>query len=334
MANSLANYTSEEGKKVAFLSMDLPFHGSGPTNPLFNDINYLSRWLKKIIVHYQQSGLPVYLVGHSLGSSLIHEYIRKYPRSGVKGVFSIAQTGPLNRSMSEINNQMMNGGLEQFMAANNQLKNEAGYEWVLRMWRQIDPIESKQQFDGRVFIISGDSDITNTPEALVELGSVYKDVELSIIKGAGHLDILKHTADGDSEKLVVKTMLEEIFGQEINKLTKGSTLSPAQQLFLLTSSDLFNSWLVSTYPKLMRFLNNSQKPNTQKNKIALKVLTQWKAWLLIFALKARSLASDQLAGEPKLLDKVKRILSKKTSKISINDIQTLLKFIKNSSNNV
>lgn len=73
------------------LSLDLPFHGEGPTDPTLKNLENFIDWFDRFLDKYSVKGQPIYLIGHSFGPSFIAEYLLRKPGK-VKGALLISPT--------------------------------------------------------------------------------------------------------------------------------------------------------------------------------------------------------------------------------------------------
>jgi pimeloyl-ACP methyl ester carboxylesterase len=279
-ANALANMG------YAVLSLDLPFHKSGSTDPKLVYPKKFNEYLDRLIQKYRVRGQPVYLAGHSFGPELAAEYLRRKPH-GVDGAVLISPATYTNALQDYF--VKVTSMATHFWGDTK--PNRVGANWggiiaSLRTWTnppsEKSPDPTIENPNLRVRVMSGawdeyfpgkldeNGEPTKEPrdyDPTPDFKRVMKNAEVTIEPGVGHYIFLHKDANGHD--VVLRELLavngDSIANEkEMKKEFNSRKFSSTEQLLQKFSKEpMFRTWMIETRGGEERaqkvFANENQK---------------------------------------------------------------------------
>jgi acetyl esterase/lipase len=262
--NTLANLG------YASVSVDMPHHANGPTDPKFDNAFYFMEWVRQIVLEVKKSGKPVYIAGHSFGPDVILEFATRYPKT-IDGVLALSPAGftkVLSKWYDKYTSKMVFGG--------DVAENEAGGTWAANVSSQFLWTKSKLKDPTivnpnlKIRILSGNREEYvpaplggpgNTPtgenyyNVKPVLQRLFKNATVTIEPGIGHY--LFDFVDVNGQNTVLRELMT-LLGEDPSKL-KGlyesvvkqrQTIHTSGQLARRYSQDsIFKAWADLNYGK-------------------------------------------------------------------------------------
>lgn len=304
---------------VDVVSLDYPFHGDGPKSAEFMNAEVFIAQMIKIIKFYRSSGKPIYLLGHSFGSTVIKEILFRSPEIAHGAILSSPGGGITPKLFRFYWDN------EKHIVANaysDDYINQQGGKWIDSMEAQfLSNKNVKTQNRIPVKIVSGDNDLLNTPELLADLKNSFTDADLQIYPGVTHL-IFKYK--GAEHNLLVEEMIAFIEGNQKIKLQYvKQVFDPIQEIRTYSAnSELFRQWL--------QIAKKNVSAITRDERAARGALKEWSLWYSqnLRETTEKLLATSSLQQFPaKSVDAIRALLLKKNSDFNEQDQQLLIQFV-------
>ncbi len=279
---------------VSMVAFDYPFHADGPRTDRYQNAREFMAMVFAIVRHYEKTGLPIYLMGHSFGPTVIQELLHQSPRN-VRGAIYLSPGGSLSPEQGVIYRQLVDSGdLPRYWDSIGIIEEPEGEPWSNRM-EDYFTANKGQNLNIRVPIelIAGKHDLYSTAETMALLAQRYPNMKVDLVDGAGH-DIFK--LRGRMEKYVTEKMIDfiereggimltEIFKpgnpEACNRRTLhrvyGEGISDLK--YYHANSALFRHWLADHKRVPMRvFLSDDRK--------ATGLMAEWRQDLKLMIVKA------------------------------------------------
>jgi len=305
---------------VSVVSLDYPFHGSGPTERKYFNVQDFKKMLFEIIKHYKSAGKPVYLLGHSMGPAVIQELLYDSPDL-VQGAIMLSPGGKTSALLLKHYQEQSALGLTQKERGEDAKVNLEGEQWSAAMGRDFKANKAARMKTQRpVLVIAGDHDSWSTPEILEDMVSRYPNASLEIVPDAGHL-LFK--VRGKTEKLFTERVLSFIEAHEGFTLKKAETRALPDTLrfqYYYENSSMMRAWFTTQHVLLRSCLVDEH--------VAQGILSRW-----FFDLKSylHDLAANKIgiltADTSPLVSRVRIILKLEAAQMTANDMDTLLSYL-------
>jgi len=251
-ANALRQYG------LSIVSPDYPFHANGPRDERYRNIEWTKGMLFKLIKHYKSSGLPVYLVGHSLGPLFIQELLHDSPKL-VQGAIMFSPGTLSAELLKYYRYQKATGVLDVIDGQELDLSDEA-LEWEEAIVRGAQTLHADIiPADVPVAMFAGNQDPFSTPQLLSSLAEKYPNANLEILWGKGH-----RFFEGGGEDLMLRKMFETIGKYEGDlPRQRARARHPFSIIrYYSENSEMFRHWFGNTETRpLSLFLNNEHAAN-------------------------------------------------------------------------
>jgi predicted esterase len=294
---------------VAQLSFDYPYHGEGPRDEKYYDLELFRKMVFQVIKHYKKTGLPVFLQGHSYGALVIQDILFLSPEL-VDGVVITSPGG-------NVTPELLEKYLIEFPPGQQGVAMKGcNFKFDLESDKWSEGLDGKTGVAGQmlsnksgatikslipVSIIAGDQDPYSTPDMIEAFAKRFSNANYEILKGFGHVTV--NEAPGIREKVpmdAVLNLVELKTGKKLNLSTEAAIRSDELFLYFLENSQGFKKYLQEieglNLNKTMRLYEN-------KNTFAIdSLLKRWNEFYLIQlwkALKTSSIAQERaLAMNP------------------------------------
>jgi len=252
---------------ISGVSLDLPFHGenkgSEKLRNMDNFMNWINQFVKKVRSEADQAGknIPVYMMGHSSGPSVIQEYVERYPKD-ITDFLLMSPAGDFHPALKYTYEKITTPG-EKFLEGEPVIENAAGGEWAGGLegqftWHKRNPFD---RIPGRMLIGEKDEWWPGNKDLAAKVGveqpyefdqplkyfqKKYPKMQITTIPGVGHMLFEAQTPKG--ENLVRKSILDMIGIPEKDRNPPGVGVSPGEKIALLyTTSPLFREWIGNRY---------------------------------------------------------------------------------------
>lgn len=236
--------------QVSTITFDYPFTGLGPTHAKFNQANEFKKMVFGIVKHYKKSGKPIYLFGHSYGSTLIKEILHDSPHIA-SGAILVSPGGNISSGLLEHSQKIIDdGSLLNALKTEGKAYYERGENWsegprkdkgVTRQFKSNQIL--KQPTTAPVLVMSGTQDIYSEPELVSALGQEFKNHRVKFYKGETHTSVF--TAKGIQDRKIIEDIIDFIAEnnkQKMNRLSSHESACVRAQYYY-QNSDLFKLYL-------------------------------------------------------------------------------------------
>lgn len=180
IANSLHRYG------ISLLSFDYPFHASGPRGEGYMGYGRSMAMFMKLVGHYRSNGLPVFLIGHSMGPSIIQEILRLSPKAA-DGAIYFSPAGSASADLYDRYRAQLASGALDVIGGRPVEIDPVGTRWEELMDKALLSRQAKRMdAEVPVWIVAGELDPFSTPEMVRDLAARYRNARAEVIKGVGH----------------------------------------------------------------------------------------------------------------------------------------------------
>ncbi|MEI7441272.1 MAG: hypothetical protein WCK43_06530 [bacterium] len=290
---------------VAQVSFDYPFHGEGPREKKYYDLQIFRKMLFQIIKHYKKTGLPIILQGHSYGALVIQDILSLAPKI-VDGAVITSPGGNVTPELLEKylfefppgqQDGVMKGCNCKFDPESDKwsegLDGKTGVAGQMLSNKEGATVKSSIP----VIVIAGDQDPYSTPEMIEAFAKRFSNASYQIFPGFGHVDVneirgLREKAPMDA----VLDLVESKTGKKLNLSTETAIRSDELFMYFLENSEGFQRYLQEVEELS---LPNAWRLYESKNNFAIdSLLKRWSEFFLIQLWK--SLKSSPHAQEKAL----------------------------------
>ena len=248
---------------IAGVSLDLPFHGENKGSEALKNMDNFMEWIHKFVQKVKKDAdrtgkkIPIYMMGHSFGPSVIQEYVERYPND-IADFLLMSPAGDFHPALKYTYEKITTPG-EKFMGGEPVIPNEAGGEWAGQLDGQFT-WDKKKPFDrvpGRMLIGEQDEWWPGNKELAQKVGIAqpyefkepleayqkkYPRMRITTIPDVGHMLFEAKTKDG--KNIVRESILDLVGIPEKNRNPEGVSLSPGEKVALLNqTSPTFKEWL-------------------------------------------------------------------------------------------
>jgi len=252
---------------VAGVSLDLPFHGDNKGSEKLKNMDQFMDWINQFVIKVRkesdQTGkkIPLYMMGHSFGPSVIQEYVERYPKE-ITDFLLMSPAGDFHPALKYTYEKITTPG-EKYLEGDPVIENAAGGEWAGSLEGQFT-WHKKGAFDkipGRMLIGEKDEWWPGNKELAAKVGVAqpfefeqplkylekkYPKMRITTIPGVGHM--LFEAQDAKGENFVRKSILDMLGVPDKDRNPPGVGITPGEKIALLyQTSPLFRDWLGNRY---------------------------------------------------------------------------------------
>lgn len=253
---------------IAGVSLDLPFHGENKGSISLNNMDNFMKWINQFVTKVKKEAnssgkkIPIYMVGHSFGPSVIQEYIERYPKD-VDDFLLMSPAGDFHPALKYTYEKITVPG-EKYLGGEPVIENAAGGEWAGQLegqftWHTRPPFSTRP---GKMLIGALDEWWPGNKELAQKVGveqpfefkepleymqKKYPKMDITVVPNYGHM-IFEATAP-NGRNLIREKIFDMLGVAEKDRTPPGVPVSPREKIALLyQTSPLFREWLGARYP--------------------------------------------------------------------------------------
>jgi predicted alpha/beta hydrolase len=228
---------------VSIISLDYPYHAGGPYDPRYLQIGVSMGMFGNVVEHYGSSGIPLYVVGHSMGPAIIQDLLEESPRIA-RGASMFSTGGPSSRELLDHYRLQLATGALDFVFSEVTRMDPEGQMWETAMDNQMRTLDiGRMRTEIPVWFISGEFDPWSTPQLLEDLAQKYPNATVEIIPSEGHH--IFNVYEGKKNLMVARVlgMIEYTEGRKLPVFASKKEIAPGSMVYYLyDNSELFRNW--------------------------------------------------------------------------------------------
>jgi len=252
---------------IAGISLDLPFHGDNRGSEKLKNMDHFMDWIHQFVgkvkaeAEQSKKKIPIYMMGHSFGPSVIQEYIERYPKD-IADFLLMSPAGDFHPALKYTYEKITTPG-EKYLEGDPVIENAPGGEWAGGLegqftWHKNGPFD---KVSGHMLIGEKDEWWPGNKELAAKVGvpqpfefdqplkyfeKKYPKMQITTIPNVGHM--LFEAQNQRGENLVRKAILDMVGIPDGERNPPGIPVSPGEKIAILyRTSPLFQNWLGTRY---------------------------------------------------------------------------------------